>query len=78
MSFEIEEFLFPSPPPPPPLPPLRYENASFSGAMRLFDNTEAALVVFSEHYRQLLSWENAIFFFNFRGDDGEPPVSCAP
>lgn len=59
MSFEIEEFLFLF----PFFPPLKYENASFSGAMRLFDNTQAALVVFNEHYRQLLSCENAFFFF---------------
>ena len=46
--------------------------------MPLFDNTQAALVVFNEHYRQLLSCENAVFFFLIFGDDGEPPVSCAP
>lgn len=35
----------------------------FPGAVQLFDKTQAALVVFNEHYRQLLSCENFFFFF---------------
>lgn len=42
----------------------------FPGAVQLFDKTQAALVVFNEHYRQLLSCENFFFFF-FPGGDGE-------
>ena len=46
--------------------------------MRLSDNSQAALVVFNEHYRQLLSCENVIFFFFIFGDVGEPHVNGAP
>lgn len=36
--------------------------------MRLSDNSQAALVVFNEHYRQLLSCENVIIIiFLFSG-----------
>ena len=47
--------------------------------MRLSDNSQAALVVFNEHYRQLLSCENVIIiiFFIF-GDVGELHVNGAP
>ena len=33
--------------------------------MRLSDNSQAALVVFNEHYRQLLSCENVIIIIIF-------------
>lgn len=72
VSFEIEEFFFFS----LLFFSLKYQNSIFPGAMWLFDNTQAALVVFNEHYRQLLSCK-ILFYFFILGGNGELLVRSA-